>query len=75
MEKLHSEALVAKEEEMSARMDKAVVCPPGDSSSPEFKTQVIEESFSTLMGHILIAMLDVSLSSTGTVQGGVCPVS
>lgn len=26
MEKLHSEALVAKEEEISARIDKAVVC-------------------------------------------------
>lgn len=29
MEKLHSEALVAKEEEMSARIDKAVVCTSG----------------------------------------------
>lgn len=74
MEKLHSEALVAKEEEMSARIDKAVVCPPGYSNSPEFKTQVIEESFDTLMGYILIAILDVILSSIGTVQRGVCPV-
>lgn len=30
LEKLHSEALVAKEEEMSARMDKAVVCSPAN---------------------------------------------
>lgn len=45
LEKLHSEALVAKEEEMSARIDKAVVCPPGYFILPEFKTQVMEESF------------------------------
>lgn len=38
MEKLHSEALVAKEEEMSARIDKAVVCTPGYFS--EFNTSL-----------------------------------
>lgn len=75
MEKLHSEALVAKEEEMSARMDTAVVCPPAYLNSPEFKTQVISESFCTLMGYILIAILDAILSPIGTVQSGVFPAS
>lgn len=35
MEKLHSEALAAKEEEMSARINKAVVCAPGYFNLPD----------------------------------------
>lgn len=38
MKKLHGEALVAKEEEMSARIDKAVVCTPGWFNLLEFNT-------------------------------------
>lgn len=40
MEKLHNEALVAKEEEMSARIDKAVVCTPSYFYLPEFNTSL-----------------------------------
>lgn len=38
MEKHHSEALVAKEEEINARIDKAVVCTPDYFSLSEFNT-------------------------------------
>lgn len=40
MEKLHSEALAAKEEEMNARMDKAVVCANGCFNLPELNTSL-----------------------------------
>lgn len=46
MEKRHSEALVAKEEEMSARINKAVVCTPGYFNLLEFSTiKAIKDSF------------------------------
>lgn len=40
MEKLHSEALIAKEEEMRARIDKAVVSTPGYFNLSEINTSL-----------------------------------
>lgn len=40
MEKLHSEALAAKEEEISARINKAVVCAPGYFNLPDQHTSL-----------------------------------
>lgn len=47
MEKRHSEALVAKEEEMSARIDKAVVCTPG-----YFNSGIQHMSLKTVFKHL-----------------------
>lgn len=62
MEKVHSEALAAKEEEISARINKAVVC---GLDCFDFEKEPV----------FLTVTLFVLLLYLGTMQRGVCPAS